>query len=73
MYWPDADEYLSLCSLSYAEIYTTLATIVCRFDLELCDTAPERMAFTREMIVQRPEEGVWTLKARVVGAREDRS
>ncbi|RAK75874.1 cytochrome P450 [Aspergillus fijiensis CBS 313.89] len=60
-------------NLSYAEIYTTLATIVCRFDLELCDTAPERMAFTREMIVQRPEEGVWTLKARVVGAREDRS
>ncbi|RAH47920.1 cytochrome P450 [Aspergillus brunneoviolaceus CBS 621.78] len=60
-------------NLSYAEIYTTLATIVCRFDLELCDTPPERMAFTREMIVQRPEEGVWTLKARVVGAREDRS
>ncbi|PYI14181.1 benzoate 4-monooxygenase cytochrome P450 [Aspergillus violaceofuscus CBS 115571] len=53
-------------NLSYAEIYTTLATIVCRYDLELHDTPPERMDFTREMIVQRPEEGVWNLKARVV-------
>lgn len=48
----------------------TLAAIVRRFDLELCETRPEDMEFTREMVVQRPEKGVWTLKVQVVGISE---
>lgn len=48
----------------------TLAAIVRRFDLELFETRPENMKFTREMIVQRPEKGVWTLKVRVVETSE---
>ena len=48
----------------------TLAAIVRRFDLELCETHPKDMEFTREMVVQRPEKGVWTLKIRVVGINE---
>ncbi|PYH47883.1 cytochrome P450 [Aspergillus saccharolyticus JOP 1030-1] len=58
-------------NLSYAELYTALATIVLRFDLELYDTPPESMAFRREMIVQRPEKGLWTLKARVTGVKQE--
>ncbi|RAH70116.1 cytochrome P450 [Aspergillus aculeatinus CBS 121060] len=54
-------------NLAYAELYMTIASIVRRFDLELCDTNPEDMEFVREKILQRPEKGVWTLKARVVG------
>ncbi|PYH86914.1 cytochrome P450 [Aspergillus uvarum CBS 121591] len=54
-------------NIAYAELYMTIASIVRRFDLELCDTNPEDMEFVREKILQRPEKGVWTLKARVVG------
>ena len=45
----------------------TLASIVRRFDLEISGTRPEDMEFAREMVVQRPEKGVWTLDVRVVG------
>ncbi|GLA50241.1 hypothetical protein AnigIFM63604_006287 [Aspergillus niger] len=57
-------------NLAYAELYTTLAAIVRRFDLELCETHPKDMEFKREMVVQRPEKGVWTLKVRVVEINE---
>lgn len=59
-----------MISLAYAELYTTLAAIVRRFDLELCETHPKDMEFKREMVVQRPEKGVWTLKVRVVEINE---
>ncbi|RAL08633.1 cytochrome P450 [Aspergillus homomorphus CBS 101889] len=52
-------------NLAYAELYMTIASIVRRFDLELCGTHPEDMQFVREKILQRPDKGVWTLKARV--------
>ncbi|OJJ66524.1 hypothetical protein ASPBRDRAFT_69666 [Aspergillus brasiliensis CBS 101740] len=65
-----SDLYWHETSLAYAELYMTLAAIVRRFDLELCGTRPEDMEFTREMVVQRPEKGVWTLKVRVVGISE---
>ncbi|PWY77056.1 cytochrome P450 [Aspergillus heteromorphus CBS 117.55] len=57
-------------NLANAELYMTLASVVRRFDLELCDTRPEDMEFAREMVVQRPAKGVWTLKARVAGVGE---
>ncbi|PYH94159.1 benzoate 4-monooxygenase cytochrome P450 [Aspergillus ellipticus CBS 707.79] len=57
-------------NLAYAELYMTLASMVRRFDLEICDTRPEDMEFARETVVQRPEKGVWTLKAKVVGVDE---
>ncbi|OOF90977.1 hypothetical protein ASPCADRAFT_518847 [Aspergillus carbonarius ITEM 5010] len=53
-------------NLAYAELYMTLASIVRRFDLEISGTRPEDMEFAREMVVQRPEKGVWTLDVRVV-------
>ncbi|PYH91308.1 benzoate 4-monooxygenase cytochrome P450 [Aspergillus ellipticus CBS 707.79] len=58
-------------NLACAELYLTIAALVRRFDLELYDTPPENMGFAREMIVQRPEKGVWTLKVRVVRVVEE--
>ncbi|KAE8155119.1 benzoate 4-monooxygenase cytochrome P450 [Aspergillus avenaceus] len=57
--------------LATAEIYMILASIIRRFDVELYDTTPDDVAFTRDYIVGRSEKGVWQVKIRITGVVEN--
>ena len=53
--------------MATAQIYMLLATVVRQFDLELYNTSPKDVEFSRDCVVARPEQGDWSVKVRVVG------
>ncbi|KAI9372838.1 cytochrome P450 [Aspergillus egyptiacus] len=58
-------------NLAYAELFTTLAAVVRRFDMELYETTTENIRYTRDKLLPRARDGPWSVRVKVVGIREE--
>ena len=52
-------------------MYLTIAYYIRRVDLEICETDPESIRVTREMVNGYPEHGGLQIKARVKAVLQD--
>ena len=55
----------SMVSLALAELYRTIAAIVRRFDMDLCETSMDDTRIYRELGLGQPKEGEFRLRAKV--------
>lgn len=53
-------------SLAYAELYLTIASLVRRFELELCETTIDNIRAVREIGLGQPKEGDYSVRAKVI-------
>ncbi|KAE8356843.1 cytochrome P450 [Aspergillus coremiiformis] len=54
-------------NLAYAELFLAIATLVRRFDLQLYDTPQSNLDFVREFATPHPDQGSWSVRARITG------
>ncbi|KAI0467426.1 cytochrome P450 [Xylaria cf. heliscus] len=52
-------------NLAYAELYLTLAAMIRRFEIELCNTGPENIRIEREMGIGQPVKGDFVVQAKI--------
>lgn len=60
-----------MCSFAYAEMYITLATLLCRFDLELFETYRERdIDYVRDCFLGEPSAESLGVRVKVSAVTE---